>query len=120
MKKNTKQEKIQQNLTILWIILFQQKLFGEIFTRLHFMAAIIKPRLFNTNIENRLEWYRRVKNWSWSKKLFPYRNAIFQDKDAFILTAEIVSKWHKEHSGTVEHLICLSPSPELNIIEQLW
>ena len=52
-------------------------------------------------------------------ELFTEGNAIFQDDNAPIHTAKIVSKSQEENSNVVEHLIWPPRSPDLNIIENL-
>ena len=46
-------------------------------------------------------------------------NTIFQDDNAPIYKAKVVTKWLEEHSSEVEHLIWPLQSPNLNIIKHL-
>ena len=55
---------------------------------------------------------------SFIAELFPEGNAVILDDNAPFHLAKIVSEWHEEHSGEVEHLIKLTHSPDLNIIEK--
>jgi hypothetical protein len=51
--------------------------------------------------------------------LFPNNNAVFQDDNAPLHTAEIVQSLFEEHEGKRQHLSCPAQSPDLNIIEPL-
>ena len=53
------------------------------------------------------------------KEFFPEGNTIFQDDNAFIHKAKVVTKWPEEYSSEVEHLIWSLQSPDLKIIEYL-
>lgn len=52
-------------------------------------------------------------------EVFYERNAISHVNNARIQTTKIVSEWYKEHFSGVDHLLCLSNSPDLNIIEYI-
>jgi len=52
--------------------------------------------------------------------LFPNNDAIFQVDDLPIHMARSVQSWFEEHEDALQHLLWLSQSPNLNIIEPLW
>lgn len=49
--------------------------------------------------------------------MYPEGCAVYQDKNAPIHTAILVTEWFVEHKGEVEHLPWPGQSPELNITE---
>jgi hypothetical protein len=51
--------------------------------------------------------------------LFLKNDAVFQDDDIPIHTAEIVQPWFEEHEGELQHLPWPALSPDFNIIEPL-
>jgi hypothetical protein len=51
--------------------------------------------------------------------LFPNNNAVFQDDNTPIHTAETAQSWFEEHEGELQHLPWPAQS-HLNITEPLW
>lgn len=49
--------------------------------------------------------------------LYPEGGALYQDDNAPIHTARLVTEWFDEHESEVEHLPWPAQSPVLNIIE---
>ena len=52
-----------------------------------------------------------------AKKMFSYRNVIFEVNGDPINTVKVVIEFHKEHSSEVEHLIWSPKSRDLNIVK---
>jgi hypothetical protein len=54
------------------------------------------------------------------RTLFPNNDAVFQDDNSLIHTAETVQSWFQEHKDEIKHLPWPPQSPHLNITEPLW
>ena len=52
--------------------------------------------------------------------LYPGGGAVYQDDNAPIHTARLVTEWFDGHKSEVEHLPRPAQSPDRNIIEPLW
>ena len=52
--------------------------------------------------------------------VYPEGGAVYQDDNAPIHTARLVSEWFDERENEVEHLPWPAHSPDLNIIEPRW
>lgn len=51
--------------------------------------------------------------------LYPEHGVVYQDDNAPIYTAKLVTEWFDEHESEAEHLPWPAQSPDLNIIEPL-
>jgi hypothetical protein len=54
------------------------------------------------------------------QQLFPNNNAVFQDDNIPIHTAETAQSWFEEHEDELQHHPWPAQSPHLNITEPLW
>jgi hypothetical protein len=54
------------------------------------------------------------------RMLFPNNDAVFQDDNLPIHTANSVRSWFKEHEDVPQHLSWPAQSPDLNILRPLW